>query len=110
VANNKTRFLVLAHEDAPRTGNDKTSLAFTVPDRPGSVVRVMQEFSSRNLNLTRIESRPSREELGKYVFLLDFEGHRLDAQPAAALKAIAESGAELLPAGRPLGSYPRYFA
>jgi prephenate dehydratase len=109
-ANNKTRFLVLAHEDARPTGSDKTSLAFTVPDRPGSVVRVMQEFSGRGINLTRIESRPSREALGKYVFLLDFEGHRLDAQPAAALKAIAESGAELLPAGRPLGSYPRYFA
>ena len=109
VANNMTRFLILAREDAPPTGDDKTSLAFTVPDRPGAVVSVMQEFSQRGINLTRIESRPSRQKLGEYVFLLDFQGHRLDPKPAAALKAITEGiGAKLLPAGRPLGSYPRF--
>ncbi|HEX5367811.1 MAG TPA: prephenate dehydratase [Dehalococcoidia bacterium] len=106
--NNKTRFFVLARSDAEPTGDDKTSIAFTIPDRPGSVVSVMQEFSSRGINLTRIESRPSREELGKYVFLLDFQGHRTDARPKEALAAMVESGALLLPEGRPLGSYPRF--
>lgn len=109
VETNKTRFLILAREDATPTGDDKTSLAFTVPDKPGAVVSVMQEFSSRSINLTRIESRPSRQKLGEYVFLLDFQGHRLDPGPAAALRAITEDiGATLLPAGRPLGSYPRF--
>jgi len=109
VDNNMTRFLVLAREDTAPTGDDKTSLAFTVPDKPGAVVSVMHEFSSRGINLTRIESRPSRQKLGEYVFLLDFQGHRLDDGPAAALRAITEDvGARLLPAGRPLGSYPRF--
>jgi prephenate dehydratase len=109
VDNNMTRFLILGREDAAPTGDDKTSLAFTVPDKPGAVVSVMQEFSRRGINLTRIESRPSRQKLGEYVFLLDFQGHRLDDGPATALRAITEDvGARLLPAGRPLGSYPRF--
>jgi prephenate dehydratase len=108
VGNNKTRFFLLGKADAAPTGDDKTSIAFSVPDRPGSVVRVMQEFSKRGINLTRIESRPSREELGKYVFLLDFQGHRLDPEPSAALAAMVADGAQLLPEGRPLGSYPRF--
>jgi prephenate dehydratase len=108
VGNNKTRFFLLGKADAAPSGDDKTSIAFSVPDRPGSVVGVMQEFSKRGINLTRIESRPSREELGKYVFLLDFQGHRLDAEPAAALAAMVADGAQLLPEGRPLGSYPRF--
>ncbi len=106
--NNKTRFFVLARQDAEPSGDDKTSIAFTVPDRPGSVVSVMQEFSSRGINLTRIESRPSREELGKYVFLLDFQGHHDDPAPKEALAAMIASGAQLMPDGRPLGSYPRF--
>lgn len=108
VANNKTRFLVLAHTDASPTGDDKTSLAFTLPDRPGSLVRAMSQISDRNLNLTRIESRPSREELGKYVFLIDFQGHRTDPAAREALDSIVAEGATLLPAGEPLGSYPRF--
>jgi prephenate dehydratase len=108
VTNNKTRFLVLGRSDAPQTGHDKTSIAFTVPDRPGSLVQVLRAFSDLKINLTRIESRPSREELGKYVFIIDFEGHRLDEGPERALAAIQADGAALLPAGRPLGSYPRH--
>jgi prephenate dehydratase len=108
VANNKTRFLVLGRSDAPASGDDKTSIAFSVPDRPGSLMEVLREFSDLQINLSRIESRPSREELGKYIFLIDFQGHRLDAGPAKALAAITAQGAMLLPEGRPLGSYPRY--
>jgi prephenate dehydratase len=107
-ANDKTRFFVLGHGDAPPTGDDKTSIAFHVADKPGSLVNVMRHLSDRGLNLTRIESRPSREELGKYVFLIDFQGHRTDPAAREALDAMTDSGADLLPAGQPLGSYPRF--
>jgi prephenate dehydratase len=109
-ANDKTRFFVLGHTDAPPTGDDKTSIAFNVADRPGSLVSVMRHLSDRGLNLTRIESRPSREELGKYVFLIDFQGHRTDPAARDAIEAMRASGAVLLPAGEPLGSYPRFHA
>jgi prephenate dehydratase len=107
-ANDKTRFFVLGHADAAPTGDDKTSIAFNVADKPGSLVSVMRHLSDRGLNLTRIESRPSREELGKYVFLIDFQGHRTDPAARDAIEAMKASGAVLLPAGAPLGSYPRY--
>jgi prephenate dehydratase len=106
--NDKTRFFVLAHADAPPTGDDKTSIAFNVADRPGSLVSVMRHLSDRSLNLTRIESRPSREQLGKYIFLIDFQGHRSEPAVQAAIEAMKADGAELLPAGEPLGSYPRF--
>ncbi len=106
--NNKTRFFVLGTEEAAPTGNDRTSFAFEVPDYPGSLVEVLMEFSQRRVNLSRIESRPSREELGKYVFLIDCDGHRLDEKPSQALEAIRVKGARLLPANRPWGSYPRF--
>jgi prephenate dehydratase len=106
--NDKTRFFVLGHADAPPTGDDKTSIAFNVADKPGSLVSVMRHLSDRGLNLTRIESRPSREELGKYVFLIDFQGHRTDPPASEALEAMKASGAVFLPSGAPLGSYPRF--
>ena len=106
--NDKTRFFVLAHADAPPTGDDKTSIAFNVADRPGSLVSVMRHLADRGLNLTRIESRPSREELGKYIFLIDFQGHRSEPAVQAAIEAMKADGAVLLPAGEALGSYPRF--
>lgn len=102
---NETRFVVLALEDAPPTGDDKTSLAFTTHhDRPGSLVEVLSLFSSRGLNLTRVESRPTRRALGTYVFVLDVLGHRTD--PALA-EALGEAQAVALWM-RLLGSYPRW--
>ena len=68
----------------------------------------MRHLSDRGLNLTRIESRPSREELGKYIFLIDFHGHRIEPAVREALEAMKADGAVLLPAGAPLGSYPRF--
>jgi prephenate dehydratase len=101
---NKTRFVVIAHQDEEPTGSDKTSIAFTVAhDQPGTLVGVLHEFSDRSINLTRIESRPSREELGIYIFLVDMEGHRTDASVAAALDSV-KSQAQFF---RVLGSYPR---
>jgi prephenate dehydratase len=105
VATNKTRFLVLAREDAPPTGDDKTSIAFTVPhDRPGSLLSVLEELARRKINMTRIESRPSREDLGIYVFLVDFQGHRRDGLVAEALEAVRVKSQTL----RLFGSYPRF--
>ncbi len=103
-ARNKTRFVVLGAEDSAPTGNDKTSIAFTVAhDRPGTLIEVLHEFSERAINLTKIESRPSREKLGIYIFLVDLEGHRSDRAVADALAAV-ESNAFFF---RVLGSYPR---
>ena len=74
---NETRFVVIGAADAPSTGDDKTSIAFTTHhDRPGSLVEVLRAFSERGINLTHIESRPTRRQLGTYVFLVDVQGHR----------------------------------
>jgi prephenate dehydratase len=102
---NKTRFVVLDETDCDATGRDKTSIAFAVShDRAGTLVEVLHEFADRSINLTKIESRPSREELGIYIFLIDMEGHRTDADVADALAAV-ESTASFY---RILGSYPCY--
>jgi prephenate dehydratase len=104
-AHNKTRFVVLAREDGGPTGRDKTSIAFTVShDKPGTLVDVLHEFSDRAINLTKIESRPSREELGIYIFLVDLDGHRSDPVVAEALAAV-KTKAQFF---RTLGSYPRF--
>jgi prephenate dehydratase len=102
---NVTRFVVLGETDAPPTGHDRTSLAFTTQhDRPGTLVNVLVELSSRNINLTKIESRPTKGELGVYVFLVDFEGHRTDPLCAEALAGLRAKSSWL----KIFGSYPRY--
>jgi prephenate dehydratase len=101
---NTTRFLLVARADEPRTGADRTSIAFTLDrDRPGGLYEVMGEFASRAINLSKIESRPMKQELGHYVFFIDFEGHRLDAPCAAALDGVRHRVHRL----HLLGSYPR---
>lgn len=102
---NLTRFVVVARTDATPTGDDKTSLAFTTyHDRPGSLVAVLQELATRGLNLTKIESRPSKDALGVYVFLADFQGHRDEPRVADALDAIRAKTQTL----HIIGSYPRF--
>jgi prephenate dehydratase len=104
-AANKTRFVVLAPHDCPPTGQDKTSIAFSVAhDRPGTLVGVLHQFSDRQINLTKIESRPSKEELGVYVFLVDMDGHRTDPAVAEALEQVREQAFFF----KVFGSYPRY--
>ncbi len=104
-SDNQTRFLVVGHQDAPRTGDDKTSIAFTTAhDQPGTLVNVLGELSSRNINMTRVESRPSRQGLGVYVFLVDIQGHREDEVIAEALAAVKQRSDFF----RVLGSYPRF--
>ncbi|MFN8639798.1 MAG: ACT domain-containing protein [Dehalococcoidia bacterium] len=102
---NETRFVVIGAADAPSSGDDKTSIAFTTHhDRPGSLVEVLRAFSERGINLTHIESRPTRRQLGTYVFLVDVQGHRTDEALAAALDAVQRETLWL----RVFGSYPRW--
>jgi chorismate mutase/prephenate dehydratase len=102
-AENATRFVVLAHEDAPPTGNDRTTIAFGVADEKGALRRVLSVLEDAGVNLTRIESRPSRSRPWQYVFLVDLEGHRKDATVSRALRAV-EKSADFL---KIVGSYPR---
>ncbi len=100
---NATRFVVLAREDHPRTGNDKTTLVFGTPNRPGALVNALQHFGGRGINLTRIESRPARERLGAYLFIVDCDGHREDPELAGALLDLRQDLERL----HVVGSYPR---
>ncbi|MFQ5825759.1 MAG: prephenate dehydratase [Dehalococcoidia bacterium] len=102
---NVTRFVVLAPHDHPATGFDKTSLCFSIAeDRPGSLVNVLVEFAERSINMAKIESRPSKESLGRYIFLVDIEGHRDDPLIAEALSRIQAKAAMF----KVFGSYPRF--
>jgi prephenate dehydratase len=103
---NLTRFVVLGKEDSTPSGDDRTSLAcaFAVEDRPGLLVGALKEFSDRSINLSKIESRPSREKLGTYIFLMDVDGHRTEEPLKTALERVREQCSFF----RVLGSYPKY--
>tara|TARA_B100001245_G_C22852747_1_gene409927 strand:- start:74 stop:904 length:831 start_codon:yes stop_codon:yes gene_type:complete len=104
VANNVTRFAVIGLSDHAPTGDDKTSMAFTLEkDSPGLLHRVLGEFADREINLLKIESRPTKQLLGEYIFLLDCVGHREDSPMKEALAALSDPISML----RILGSYPR---
>jgi len=101
---NITRFVVAGREMPAATGRDKTSLVIYLQrDRPGALFSILQEFATRDINLTRIESRPSRRGLGDYYFYIDLEGHVSDEKVRAALAGIEEKAAMV----KVLGSYPR---
>lgn len=100
--NNYTRFIVIANSDAARTGNDKTSLAFSTEDTPGSLYRVLDIFNLWDINMTRIESRPAKNKLGRYVFFVDLKGHREDEALRDALTMVKRKTSFL----KILGSYP----
>ena len=100
---NYTRFLVLSHEDAAPTGDDKTSIIFSAKHAPGTLYHALGEFASRNINLTRIESRPTKTTAWQYNFYLDFEGHRTEKRCAEALEALEKYATFV----KILGSYAR---
>lgn len=102
--NNLTRFVILSPEDAPPTGDDRTSLCFgTRENRAGSLLEALQVFAQAGINLTRLESRPAKELLGEYIFLADIEGHRTEPRVAAALERLRGMTSLL----KVFGSYPR---
>jgi prephenate dehydratase len=101
---NKTRFVVLGQDDADPTGDDKTSLVLATLDVPGALVKVLLPFAEAAIDLTKIESRPAKEELGTYVFLVDCAGHRADPVVAGVLSEVKGQTTLL----KLLGSYPRF--
>jgi chorismate mutase/prephenate dehydratase len=101
-ANNFTRFLVIARGQSKRTGKDKTSIMFSVKDRVGALYHILRPFSEMEINLTKIESRPSRKKAWEYLFFVDMEGHVEDENIRTALSRL-EEGCQFL---KVLGSYP----
>lgn len=103
---NETRFVCIGKEDSEPSGNDKTSIMFyTKQDRPGILYEILQEFAKRDINLTKIESRPSKKALGDYLFFIDLEGHREESLVSEALDALKSKVATL----KIIGSYPKRF-
>jgi chorismate mutase / prephenate dehydratase len=106
IADNKenyTRFFVISNEDSLVTGKDKTSIIFSAKHEPGSLYNALGEFAKRNINLTRIESRPTKKTAWEYNFYLDFEGHRTELKCVEALKALKKYVIFM----KILGSYPK---
>lgn len=102
--NARTRFVLVGRPGRPpaRTGGDRTSVVLRIHNGPGALVAAMSEFGIRDIDLTRIESRPTRTELGTYIFFLDCAGHIDDSAVAEALKALHRRCADV----RYLGSWP----
>lgn len=100
---NETRFVVVGHGIPAPTGHDKTSIVcFQREDRPGSLLAILQEFAARAINLTKLESRPTKRGLGQYCFFIDLRGHVADELVADCLKNLAANQTEV----KFLGSYP----
>lgn len=101
---NQTRFVALARDGIPHpTGHDKTSIVcFQREDHPGSLHGILSEFSARSINLTKLESRPTKRALGDYCFLIDLDGHVADEVVADCLRVLHAELAGV----KFLGSYP----
>lgn len=102
LAFNYTRFFIIGRGDPPPTERAKTSLVFATAHSPGALVACLNEFASRGINLTKLESRPRRNRPWHYVFYLDFEGHWQDEPCRAALVGLLARAAFI----KLLGSYP----
>jgi chorismate mutase/prephenate dehydratase len=99
---NVTRFLVIAGESPPESGRDKTSIMFSVKDRPGALYDILTPFKRAGINLTKIESRPSKRKAWEYIFFVDMEGHADDEAVSGAIGQMKEECLFL----KILGSYP----
>ncbi|MBD3264907.1 MAG: prephenate dehydratase [Candidatus Omnitrophica bacterium] len=100
---NFTRFLIISKNDSPPSGKDKTSILFSVKDRVGVLYETLSAFRKNNVNLTKIESRPSKIKPWEYYFFLDLEGHRVSPSIQRSLKSLEKICVFL----KILGSYPR---
>ena len=102
---NVTRFVIINHESAKKTKADRTSIAiYPHMDKPGLLYALIGEFANRKINLTKIESRPSKGRLGDYIFFIDLQGHQDDDQVKKAFKSIEKDFFIKI-----LGSYPREY-
>ena len=105
IRGNLTRFVALAPEDTPPTGDDKTSLGLTLKANvPGALFNVLQPFADEGIQMTKLESRPTKGWLGDYVFLIDLEGHQTDAPVQRTVERALEQAAMF----KIFGSYPRF--
>ena len=100
--NNTTRFWVLGRQDVNASGNDKTSLILSAPNKPGAVVDLIEPLKRHGVSMTHFESRPSPDRLWEYYFFLDIEGHLSDAKVAAALADVKAQSSYF----KVVGSYP----
>ncbi|MGJ8673307.1 prephenate dehydratase [Rubritalea sp.] len=89
-SNNTTRFLVIGEKTCPPTGDDRTSLLFSVKDEPGSLVKALQTFQGQSINMSKIESRPSKQRVWEYYFYVDISAHAEDANVVRALAQLEE--------------------
>lgn len=102
-AENTTRFLIIGHRSTPPSGEDKTSLLFSMPNQPGALYHALEAFAHHGVSMMRIESRPSRRGLWEYAFFVDVEGHAEEQAVAAALEELRSHASVL----KILGAYPR---
>ncbi|MBI3591909.1 MAG: prephenate dehydratase [Nitrospirae bacterium] len=100
--NNYTRFLVISRDYLSKTGNDKTSVMLSIKDKPGALYDVLLPFKGSKINLTKIESRPSKRKAWEYIFFVDMEGHIDDKRVKKTIEAVREKCLYL----KLLGSYP----
>ncbi len=100
---NITRFLVIGANEAKPSGDDKTSIMFSIKDRVGALHDMLVPFKKYNINLTRIESRPTKKKAWEYIFFVDFLGHKDDRDVKTALRMLEKNCVFL----KILGSYPR---
>lgn len=101
--NNTTRFLVIGHATCPPTGEDKTSLMFCVQDKPGALFNAIEPFKHLKINMSKIESRPSKRKAWEYFFFVDIEGHAQDEKLVKALADLEKHCTFV----KILGSYPK---
>lgn len=102
-SNNSTRFFVLSKSDSRATGRDKTSIIFAVKHVPGALCRVLEILANKHINMTKLESRPTKETPWEYNFYMDFEGHRTEKRCREILRELEQKALFM----RILGSYPQ---
>ena len=100
---NWTRFFVLGNSSSGRTGKDKTSIILTIKDKVGALYNILSQFSKSKINLTKIESRPTKKKVWQYIFFVDFDGHIEDKKVINTIEKIKENCIFL----KVLGSYPK---
>jgi chorismate mutase/prephenate dehydratase len=99
---NSTRFLIIGTQEVPPSGDDKTSLVIAVRNKSGALYDILEPFHRLNIDMTRLQSRPSKSSVWNYVFFVDLKGHKDDSNIYQALIEVADSAVEL----KVLGSYP----